>query len=89
MHLWKQREKYIFTILKAAPEALSVRDPRYHMYPFLLAACTPAVTHGKNKSQKVIDNHDHVNQIECVYMLLREAPWVMGFLLKSIEKESS
>lgn len=72
----------ITTILKAAPDVLSVRDPVYHMYPFLLAACSPISCPycPYDLTKKDVD----FGKLQCTYMLLREEPHVMSFLINNI-----
>ena len=91
--LTKTSPDHITCIMSAVPEALCVRDPIYHMYPFLLAGFYPTWT----RKDRVYDhfNKMHINSIdtkeenmsrfECVYILLREAPNVMIFLLRNFE----
>ena len=65
----------IHDLVKVAPKSLTARDPVYKLYPFLLAACNPR----KLKLNDLIDfEKEH---IETIYILLREAPWVMDILM--------
>ena len=68
-------------LIKLAPKALTIRDPKYHFYPFLLAACTP-LSHQrqswrKRKSKESFD----LEHLETIYVLLREAPWIIDNIL--------
>lgn len=68
-------------LIKVAPKTLTIRDPKYHFYPFLLAACTP-LSHQrqswrKRKSKESFD----LEHLETVYVLLRESPWIVDNIL--------
>ena len=66
-------------LVNAAPMVLSVRDPKNKLYPFLLAACAPI--HFTDTSDKLEDKIAVAEHLETIYVLLREAPWVMGNLI--------
>ena len=72
------RYKYeeVDIIVKAYPEALSIPDPKFHLYPFLLAACS----FSQISAWSYLDNELEI--FECVYNLLREAPWALCFLIE-------
>ena len=70
-------------IVNASPQALSIRDPIYHMYPFLLAACEKSsIINCRARSN--FQKHNQLQQLECVYLLLREAPFVIQYLLPNL-----
>ena len=70
-------------IVNAAPQALSIRDPIYHMYPFLLAAFEKSsIINCRARSN--FQKRNQLQQLECVYMLLREAPFVIQYLLPNL-----
>ena len=60
-------------LVQAASKSLTVRDPIYHFYPFLLAACHP-----RRIITDVVEDKQH---IETIFFLLREAPWIIDVLL--------
>ena len=84
---------HFIRIIAAAPNALCVRDPIYHMYPFLLAACCPPWRYTDSDYSIDDDNYfemdepksENKSQLECIYMLLHEAPHVMTFLLRNLD----
>jgi len=70
-------------IVNAAPQALSKRDPIYHMYPFQLAACQKSsIINCRARSN--FQKRNQLQQLECVYMLLREAPFVIHYLFPNL-----
>ena len=72
----------IGTLVRAAPSSLAVCDPFYNMYPFLLAACTPRCVEPDLSTLQPQD-------LDTIYMLLREAPWVMDILLSKMRNGNS
>lgn len=74
-------ESLICTLVRAAPSSLTVCDPFYNMYPFLLAACTPRCVEPELRSLQPQD-------LDTIYMLLREAPWVIDILLPNIRNNT-
>ena len=79
MHGFAYEIENITTILKAAPDVLNVRDTVHHMYPFLLAAWSPTPD-----SCSYFDFTRNIRKLQCIYMLLREEPHVMSFLINNI-----
>lgn len=74
---------HIDSIIQAAPWAMSALDPTFKMYPFLLAACTPKFNHEKGDMVDYFNNlsFDHLQQLETVYVLLCETPWLIYLLI--------
>ena len=84
IHGFAHMRPEIKTILDAAPDTLSIRDQMYHLYPFLLAACAPSY----RIPEKYIfysEAERQLNDLNGIYMLLREAPFVMCFLVNDMK----
>lgn len=64
-------------IVEVSSSSLSLCDPIHNMFPFLLAACTPRQ---KNRN---------LPSLETIFVLLREAPWVMETLILNFKDSSS
>ena len=66
-------------MIEAAPSALESRDPKYHFYPFLLAACCKP--HHRSFS---VTNKDGIElqHLESIFSMLREAPYLMEHCIK-------
>ncbi len=70
-------------LIDAAPFTLTICDPVFDMFPFLLAACTPLV-----KEPMPSSNYDDCQHVQTIYILLREAPWVMDILMSNFNASS-
>ena len=64
-------------IIEVSSCSLPLCDPIYNMFPFLLAACTP-----RQKNQ-------NLPSLETIYVLLREAPWVMESLISNFKDKTT
>ena len=74
---FESRQNRLKTLIQTIPESLISCDPVYNMYPFQLAACTPLF----KKEIKVGSITSFIirkekEQIETIYLLLREEPGV-------------
>ena len=86
MHGFGCEWKTITMIAKAAPRAFAIRDPIHHFYPFLLTACDPPIQYNDKdrlgQYKKWFVRYD-LEQLNSVFMLLRESAWVMNFLVQN------
>jgi hypothetical protein len=76
----------ISSLIKASPLSLSICDPKHHFYPFLLAAVSSKHTLAAMidftttdiiRSEDDNDNENSIQQLESIYFLLREVPWII------------
>ena len=75
------RKNGIEKLIQAAPMVLSTCDAKHHMYPFLLAACSPL-----DKAKKVNAYQcDDVEHLETIYVTLREVPGIMVALISGFD----
>ena len=71
-------------LIHAAPKSLTLCDPVYNMYPFQLAACTPLF-----KKEVKLESRTHIiiqkekEQLDTIYLLLRQAPEVVQHLISN------
>ena len=70
-------------LVDTAPFTLTICDPVFDLFPFLLAACTPLVKEPMSSS-----NYDDCQHVQTIYILLREAPWVMDILMSKFNASS-
>ena len=75
-----QRRDSTYDLVMAAPFTLSIRDPIYKFYPFLLAACTPRIESFEKNRKGYVE----VEHIETIYILLRNAPCILNILVSKL-----